>query len=61
MSGLTVRDLKILSSYANAGNLELYWNYLSRLPGADGYGRLALAMVRNDSLPGQMATYITHF
>lgn len=52
MSGLTVRDLKILSSYANAGNLELYWNYLSQLPGADGYGRLALAMVRDDSLPG---------
>lgn len=36
MSGLTERNLKILSSYANAGNRELYWNYLSQLPGADG-------------------------
>jgi len=55
MSGLTQRDIRILSSYADAGNRELYWNYLSQLPGADGYGTLALGVVRNDSLPGRVA------
>ncbi|WP_164738843.1 XVIPCD domain-containing protein [Xanthomonas arboricola] len=55
MSGLNEQDLKILSSYADAGNRELYWNYLSQLDGADGYGTLALGVVRNDSLPGQVA------
>ncbi|KER79981.1 hemolysin [Xanthomonas arboricola pv. celebensis] len=55
MSGLKEQDLKILSSYADAGNRELYWNYLSQLDGADGYGTLALGVVRNDSLPGQVA------
>ena len=55
MSGLTQRDIKILTSYASAGNRELYWNYISQLPDADGYGTLALGVVRNDSLPGQVA------
>ncbi|SOU02924.1 Hypothetical Protein LMG19146_03004 [Xanthomonas arboricola pv. fragariae] len=55
MSGLSEQDLEILSSYANKGNRELYWNYLSQLDGADGYGTLALGVVRNDSLPGQVA------
>lgn len=55
MSGLKEQDLKILSSYADAGNRELYWNYLSQLDGADGYATLALGVVRNDSLPGQVA------
>ncbi|WP_161963836.1 Smlt3024 family type IV secretion system effector [Xanthomonas arboricola] len=55
MSGLSEQDLKILSSYADAGNRELYWNYLSQLDGADGYGTLALGVVRNDSLPGRVA------
>lgn len=55
MSGLTQKDIRILTSYADAGNRELYWNYLSQLPGADGYGTLALGVVRNDSLPGQVA------
>ncbi len=55
MSGLTQHDINILTSYADAGNRELYWNYLSQLPGADGYGTLALGVVRNDSLPGQVA------
>ncbi len=40
MSGLTEHDLRILGSYARDGNRELYWNYLSQLPGADGYGTL---------------------
>lgn len=55
MSGLTQNDVRILTSYADAGNRELYWNYLSQLPGADGYGTLALGVVRNDSLPGRVA------
>ncbi len=55
MSGLTDQDIKILSGYANVGNRELYWNYLSQLQGADGYGTLALGVVRNDSLPGRVA------
>jgi len=55
MTGLTATDLVILKSYVKQGNRELYWNYLSQLPGADGYGTLALGVVRNDSLPGQVA------
>ncbi|WP_161959990.1 Smlt3024 family type IV secretion system effector [Xanthomonas arboricola] len=55
MGGLNQQDLTILRSYAKAGNRELYWNYLSQLPGADGYGTLALGVVRNDSLPGRVA------
>ncbi|WP_282295441.1 XVIPCD domain-containing protein [Stenotrophomonas sp. PS02289] len=55
MNGLTDSNLRILASYANSGNRELYWNYLSQLPGADGYGTLALGVVRNDNLPGQVA------
>jgi hypothetical protein len=62
MSGMTQRDITILTSYADAGNRELYWNYLSQLPGADGYGTLALGVVRNDSLPGAVAnTYAQEF
>ncbi len=55
MSGLTARNLEVLEQYADTGNRELYWNYLSQLPGADGYGTLALGVVRNDSAPGQVA------
>ncbi|RRU14381.1 XVIPCD domain-containing protein [Stenotrophomonas sp. 278] len=55
MSGLSRKDLDILSKYALEGNRELYWNYLSQLPGADGYGTLALGVVRNDSFPGRVA------
>ncbi|MFI8719346.1 XVIPCD domain-containing protein [Stenotrophomonas sp. NPDC077464] len=55
MNGLNDNDLRVLRYYANNGNRELYWNYLSQLPGADGYGTLALGVVRNDSLPGQVA------
>jgi len=55
MSGLTAENLRVLGHYATTGNRELYWNYLSQLPGADGYGTLALGVVRNDSLPGRVA------
>lgn len=55
MSGLTDKDIRVLSSYAKEGNRELYWNYLAQLPENDGYGLLALGVVRNDSLPGRVA------
>lgn len=55
MNGLTADNLRVLAHYATTGNRELYWNYLSQLPGADGYGTLALGVVRNDSLPGRVA------
>lgn len=62
MTGLTEKDIRVLTSYAREGNRELYWNYLSQLPGADGYGTLALGVVRNDSLPGQVAnTYAQQY
>ncbi|MDQ8048831.1 hypothetical protein [Luteibacter sp.] len=48
-------DLEILRSYAEQGNRELYWNYLAQLPGNDGYGQLALGVVRNDNMPGATA------
>ncbi|MGE6333432.1 XVIPCD domain-containing protein [Stenotrophomonas sp. NPDC077659] len=55
MSGLSQKNLEILGHYARSGYRELYWNYLSQLEGADGYGTLALGVVRNDSLPGRVA------
>jgi len=57
MSGLTQRDLQILDHYAQTGNRELYWNYLAQMDGADGYGMLALGVVRNDSMPGAVANH----
>lgn len=55
MSGLNQKDVDILRAYADQGNRELYWNYLAQKPGNDGYGLLALGVVRNDNLPGQVA------
>lgn len=55
MPGLTKKDIDILAHYAGKENRELYWNYLSQLPGNDGYGLLALGVVRNDNVPGQVA------
>lgn len=55
MPGLTQQDLRILGHYAHDGNRELYWNYLAQKEGADGYGLLALGVVRNDSMPGAVA------
>lgn len=52
---LDQRDIDILSSYAETGNRELYWNYLAGVPGNDGYGALALGVVRNDNMPGATA------
>lgn len=55
MSGLDQDDLRILRHYAENGNRELYWNYLAQHRGNDGYGLLALGVVRNDNVPGQVA------
>jgi hypothetical protein len=55
MAGLSRKDLAILGEYADQGNRELYWNYLAQKDSADGYGLLALGVVRNDNLPGQVA------
>lgn len=55
MNGLNKKDIEILRHYADTGNRELYWNYLAQKEGADGYGLLALGVVRNDNLPGQVA------
>ena len=57
MPALTQQDLKILRSYAEEGNRELYWNYLAQKQGNDGYGLLALGVVRNDSMPGAVANH----
>lgn len=53
--GLSQRDIDVLTAYAKSGNRELYWNYLAQHEGADGYGKLALGVVRNDNMPGATA------
>jgi len=53
--GLSRQDLDILETYAEAGNRELYFNYLAQKQGNDGYGLLALGVVRNDNNPGATA------
>jgi len=55
VSRLDRQDLEILQDYADRGNRELYWNYLASRPGGDGYGLLALGVVRNDNVPGAVA------
>lgn len=55
MPGLNQQDIGILREYAETGNRELYWNYLAQKQGNDGYGLLALGVVRNDSMPGAVA------
>lgn len=55
MAGLNQQDIDILRHYADRGNRELYWNYLAQTPGNDGYGLLALGVVRNDNMPGKVA------
>ncbi len=55
MAGLSQVDLNILTAYASAGNRELYFNYLAQKEGNDGYGLLALGVVRNDNGPGATA------
>lgn len=55
MGELTRRDLDVLGHYVRNGNRELYWNYVAHHPGSDGYGLIALGVVRNDNAPGQVA------
>lgn len=62
MSGLTQKDLQVLAYYAENGNRERYWNYLAALPNNDGYGLLALGVVRNDNVSGAVAnTYAQNY
>lgn len=55
MARLDEKDVEILKQYAADGNRELYWNYLAHKQGNDGYGLLALGVVRNDNAPGATA------
>jgi len=55
MAELNRQDMEILGSYAKDGNRVLYWNYLAQHQGNDGYGLLALGVVRNDNMPGAIA------
>jgi hypothetical protein len=55
MAELNQQDIDILKRYARDGNRVLYWNYLAQHEGNDGYGLLALGVVRNDSVPGAAA------
>lgn len=57
MSGLNKQDIEILGFYLKNDNRELYWNYLAHKPGNDGYGVLALGVVRNDNMPGAVANH----
>lgn len=61
MAGLTQKDIDILRHYAEKGNRELYWNYLAQTPGNDGYGLLALGVVRNDNMPGKIANQYAQY
>jgi|GEM_PF-3683060 len=55
MNGLNEADLAILQFYVKHGNRERYWNYLAQHEGSDGFGLLALGVVRNDNMPGAVA------
>jgi len=55
MPQLDLKDMRVLKYYAEHGMRERYWNYLASEPGNDDYGRLALGVVRNDSMPGKIA------
>lgn len=55
MTGLDQNDMRILEFYAREKNRELYFNYLAQKEGNDGYGLLALGVVRNDNAPGSTA------
>ncbi|MDV3468709.1 hypothetical protein RZA67_08220, partial [Stenotrophomonas sp. C3(2023)] len=54
-SGLNAADIAVLKAYAADGNRELYFNYLAQKQGNDGYGLLALGVIRNDNAPGATA------
>lgn len=59
MSGLTNNDLKVLAYYAEHGMRERYWNYLANPTNEraadNGYGLLAMGVVRNDNMSGAIA------
>lgn len=51
--GKVERDMEILRFYAAQGNREAYWSYLAA--NGDRYARLALGVVRNDTVSGVIA------
>jgi len=53
--GLTAADIAVLKAYVVNRNRELYFNYLAQTQGNDGYGLLALGVIRNDNAPGATA------
>lgn len=55
MAVLDQNDIRILEFYAREKDRELYFNYLAYKEGNDGYGLLALGVVRNDNAPGSTA------
>ncbi|MNK16884.1 hypothetical protein D3C87_350540 [compost metagenome] len=52
---LNAKDIEIIRYYVENENRELYFNYLAQKAGNDGYGLLALGVVRNDNAPGATA------
>jgi hypothetical protein len=61
MAQLEDKDIKILDYYADKGMRERYWNYINYVEkrelgqNYEGYGLLALSVVRNDAMPGKIA------
>lgn len=54
MAGVNEHDMKALMRYAYVGNRGLYSNFPAKKEGNDGYGQLALGVVRNvDARPPQ--------
>ncbi|KAB8042125.1 hypothetical protein [Janthinobacterium aquaticum] len=51
--GKVERDMEILRFYVAQGNREAYWGYLKA--NGDPYARLALGVVRNDTISGVIA------
>lgn len=54
-AGLTAKEIRVLGHHGAQGKRELYWNALAQHAGSDGYGLLALGVVRNDNAPGATA------
>jgi len=57
MADFAKHDLEMLRYYVGTDNRELYFNYLAQMEGNDGYGTLALGVVRNDNAPGATANH----
>lgn len=51
---LTAKEIRVLGHHGAQGKRELYGT-LAQHAGSDGYGLLALGVVRNDNAPGATA------